>query len=115
MKLGAWGEAKAAGYLKAQGYEILERNFSCRSGELDLIALDRETVVFVEVKTRQSLSFGLPCESITETKKRHLRKTIYFYMMLRGFEGRDMRVDVLELLLKGGSAYIRHIKNALGS
>lgn len=113
MKLGAWGEEKAAVYLKAQGYEILERNFSCRSGELDLVAMDRGTVVFVEVKTRKTLTFGLPSESITETKKRHLRRTIYFYTLLKGLEERDMRVDVVELLLREGSAYIRHIKNAM--
>ena len=112
MKLGAWGEETAAGYLKAHGYRIIERNFSCRIGELDLIALDGDTIVFIEVKTRRSLVYGLPCESITETKKNHILRTIRYYVMVQGIKDRDLRVDVMEVLSKDGSTYVHHIKNA---
>lgn len=112
MSLGTWGEETAAGYLKACGYKIIERNFYCRIGELDLVAMDGETIVFIEVKTRRSLAYGLPCESITETKKYHIRRTIKYYLMIHGLEGIDLRIDIMEILVKNQSTYVRHIKNA---
>lgn len=113
MKLGTWGEDTAARYLKAHGYKIIERNFSCRIGELDIIAMDGNTIVFAEVKTRKNLKYGLPCESITETKKRHILRTAKYYLMIRGIENRDLRVDVLEVLIKDGTSFVHHIVNAI--
>lgn len=112
MKLGTWGEQVAAKYLQAHGYSILEQNFSCRKGELDLIACDGETIVFVEVKTRRSLIYGLPCQSITEQKKQHILQAIKYFVMVRGLENRELRIDVIEILVKDKSAYVHHIKNA---
>jgi len=113
MKLGTWGEDTAAGYLTAHGYKIIERNFSCRIGEIDIIAEDGDTIVFAEVKTRRSMRYGLPCESITDNKKRHILRTIKYYLMVRGIGDRDLRVDVVEILHKEGISYVRHIRNAI--
>ena len=68
-QVGELGEKKAIKYLKENGYKIMQHNFKCRTGEVDIIAMDGKTIVFIEVKTRRSLSYGLPCESVTAAKK----------------------------------------------
>jgi putative endonuclease len=71
--LGAEGEAMAAAWYEANGYEVLARNWRCREGEIDLILRMRRTIVFCEVKTRSSDAFGLPAEAVTRTKRERLR------------------------------------------
>lgn len=71
--LGRWGETMAANTLAGIGYAIIERNWRCSAGELDIVAQDGECIVFVEVKTRQSADFGHPLESITAHKCARLR------------------------------------------
>ncbi len=71
---GQKGEEEAASFLVSKGYKILERNFRTRWGEIDLIARDRSTVVFVEVKTRSDSGFARPEESVTFTKQEHMRR-----------------------------------------
>lgn len=110
--LGKWGEDRAAVYLADHGYEILERNYRCKAGEIDIIAMDGSTLVFVEVKTRCSLACGLPGESVTNTKKQHIRRTARWYVAEHRMEDRDLRIDVMELLVSGGSAYLKHSENA---
>lgn len=114
MKLGDWGEETASRYLNEKGYRILERNFSCRLGELDIIALDRDELVFVEVKTRKDQSYGLPCEAVNAAKIRHLKRMAAYYTTVFSAEQRDARLDVIEILTRNGRAYIRHIKNITG-
>jgi putative endonuclease len=72
MTLGSWGESIAAKFLTRKGYIILERNFRCRLGEIDIIALDRKSIIFIEVKTRRNQKYGLPCEAVNTQKIRHL-------------------------------------------
>ncbi len=72
-ELGRWGEAVAANALRNRGYTILEQNWRCRSGEIDLIAVDGDCIVIVEVKTRRTTQFGHPLESITPRKCVRLR------------------------------------------
>ncbi|MDO4552069.1 MAG: YraN family protein [Bacillota bacterium] len=112
--LGQWGEELAAAWLAERGYRILERNFRCRSGEIDLVALEGDCLVFVEVKSRRSLSFGSPCEGVTGEKRRRLLQTARYYCMLRRPETRLMRMDVVEILRRDGKSYIRHIRDAFG-
>lgn len=114
MTLGEWGENKAAAYLEGLGWTVLERNFRCRIGELDLVAMDGDCLVFLEVKTRRSLSCGLPCESITPEKQRHILRTARYYCMKNLLEGQEMRVDVIEILKYGERAWLRHTRNAFG-
>ncbi|MBD3285946.1 YraN family protein, partial [candidate division WOR-3 bacterium] len=77
--LGKHGEDAAAEFLRKQGYEIITRNFYTRWGELDIIARDGEEIVFVEVKTRTSISFARPEEGVDLRKQDHLRKTAEFW------------------------------------
>ncbi|WP_324823470.1 YraN family protein [Sinanaerobacter sp. ZZT-01] len=112
MKLGKWGEETAASYLLKNGYRILDKNYTCRFGELDLIVQKEKQICFVEVKTRRSLQFGEPCESITKKKQKHIHKSIQVYLMNRKLNNYELRIDVIELLLLDKKIYLRHIKNA---
>lgn len=78
--IGNSGEIRAAKFLEGLGYRIIDRNWHCRFGEIDLVALKGDAVVFVEVKTRANRVFGLPEEAVTQRKLRHIRKTIDFYV-----------------------------------
>ena len=73
LRLGAVGEERAAAWYRGQGYEVLDRNWRCREGELDLVCARAGTVVFCEVKTRSSLAFGHPAEAVTVAKQRKVR------------------------------------------
>lgn len=79
--VGDKGEDIACDFLKKQGYKILERNFRIRGGEIDIVAKDKNYLVFVEVKTRYSYDYGLPVESITPWKIKYLLKTAQFYLL----------------------------------
>lgn len=112
-ELGDFGEERAARLLEQEGYRILERNFRCRTGEVDVVARMKDWIVFVEVKTRRSLIYGLPCEAVTEEKKRRLRRAAAFYMRSRRLECCAMRIDVVELIYQNGGWYCRHLINAV--
>lgn len=111
MKLGDWGEEVASKYLIAKGYEILERNFRCRTGEIDLVTQQQDTLVFVEVKSRRSIDFGVPCEAITAVKRRRLKSAIGYYLLLHPGERILVRVDAVEILVIRGKGYLRHLEN----
>ncbi len=112
MSLGLQGEEVAANYLKNKGYQVLERNFRCKMGEIDIIACIHRTLVFVEVKTRRSLNYGLPCEAVNKTKQVHIKRVAAFYAMKNNVVDITQRIDVVEILYQGQKAYIRHIENA---
>jgi len=112
LDLGAFGEQAAASYLEKQGYHVLERNFSCRVGEIDIIASLGEIIVFVEVKTRKNLNYGLPCESVTSSKKEHIKKAVRYYALRNNLFQNDFRLDVIEIYIKGEKAYIHHMEDA---
>ena len=76
---GKYGEDLACVYLKKAGYKILERNFRIRGGEIDIIAVDKQTLVYVEVKPRSSHRFGLPEEAVTYRKMNFLKRAAKFY------------------------------------
>ena len=114
MSLGRFGEETAECYLIKKGYHILERNFRCRLGEIDIIAADGPVLVFIEVKTRRNQKFGLPCEAINAEKIKHLKRTAAYYMMLSPDEQCDTRFDVIEILIRGGHPYLHHLENVLG-
>ena len=97
-RTGSEYEARAAEYLTAKGYRILEKNFRCRQGEIDLIARDGSYLVFVEVKYRSSLAKGAPAEAVGPLKQRRIRQTAVFYLYSRGL-GLDSpcRFDVVSI------------------
>jgi putative endonuclease len=108
---GQAAEALAAEYLRRRGLSILERNFRCRFGEIDLIARDGETVVFVEVRMRGRSDFGGAAESITARKRERLRKAARFYLSGQRSLPR-CRFDAL--LMSGTNGKIDWIRDAFG-
>ena len=97
-KIGAVYEEQAAEYLQAHGYQILERNFRCRAGEIDLSAREGRTLVFLEVKYRRTDSCGSPAEAVTPGKQRTICQVADYYRMLhRISEKQNIRFDVVAI------------------
>jgi putative endonuclease len=97
--LGPWGEKQAERYLKKRGFRLLERNFLCRSGEIDLIMLDQEqTLVFVEVKTRENEAFGAVESVITQAKKTRMIRAARYFLATHRIQDRPLRFDVVCVL-----------------
>lgn len=96
-ELGKLGEDFAAGLLSAEGYRIVERNFRCRAGEIDIIAEKDGELSFVEVKTRRTLAFGYPAEAVTAEKRRHIRRAAAYYMHTHSVCCRTVRFQVVEV------------------
>ncbi len=94
---GNYGEDLACEYLRKQGYKILERNYRIRGGEIDIVAMDGETLVFVEVKARWSHEYGLPAESVTAWKIKYLVKTAQFYVLKIGWGNKEYRLDFISI------------------
>jgi putative endonuclease len=110
-KKGDYGETAAAGYLQAKGYEIAGTNYRRGSGEIDIIAKDRDCTVFVEVKYRKNLSIGLPREAVTAAKRRAFRSAVNYYIAEHRLYDTDMRIDVVEVS-GAETLHIEHIENA---
>ena len=110
------GEKLAKDFLKKRGYRILEANYRCPKGEIDLIARHKDYLVFVEVRTKRSLEFGIPEESITPTKKERLRAVASYYQQTHGNLPQLWRIDVIavELNQKGKPSRMELIENAVG-
>ncbi|MDD4909133.1 MAG: YraN family protein [Candidatus Omnitrophica bacterium] len=98
--LGRKGEDIAEGFLRRRGCKIIVRNFSCRSGEIDIIAGQGNTTVFIEVKTRCSDEFGLPEESLTPDKISRLRRSAQFYIKNHADPEGNFRFDVISITLR---------------
>jgi putative endonuclease len=114
-RFGDFGERVAASHLEAKGYAILERNWSTREGEIDIIAARGDDLVFVEVRSRQGRSMGLPEESITGRKAAHVRAAAAAYAQQHPDSPPHQRIDVvvLELDAKGRVLRVEQIENAI--
>lgn len=99
---GQSGEDFAVKLLHKSGYKIIDRNFHSRFGEIDIIALDKDTLTFVEVKTRLSYKFGAPQEAVTLRKLYRIRKTAEYYSMLHPNLPKKMRIDVVAIVIENG-------------
>lgn len=110
--LGRHGEALAVKYLKKLSYKILERNYRCPLGEIDIIAKDKNTIVFVEVKTRKSNEIIEPFESIGQKKQAKLRSLAEFYLQEKEIADCETRFDVLSIVQTDKENEIEHIINA---
>ena len=116
QNLGKTGEQLARAYLERRGYEIMACNYRVRSGEIDLIACDADTLVFVEVKTRRGQSHGHPLEAVTPAKQRQLSKVALEYLSRHDSPERPVRFDVVSILLStAGHFEIELMKNAFES
>lgn len=111
-ELGLKGEAIAENYLKKKGYKIITRNFHTRYGEIDIICEKNNTLIFVEVKTRRSSTYGTPEEAITFRKMEHLKKAAFIYMEQVKTFYKELRFDVIGIIIQGENTEINHIKNA---
>lgn len=106
--LGRSGEERAAKHLKDQGLTVLERNYSAPQGELDLVALDGDTLVFVEVKTRTSDSFGAPELAVDRRKQERMVKAALGYLKFKKLHQMPCRFDVVAI----SDGTVQHIRNA---
>lgn len=97
IKIGQSGEKLAGDFLKKQGFKILETNFKSKFGEIDIIALEKDILVFVEVKTRTSRAFGLPEEAINKRKIDHIVRASRYYRTVRKNLPQSERIDVVAL------------------
>lgn len=112
-ELGKSGEAAAVNFLRRKKYRIVTTGFRLFRGEIDIIAYDKQTLVFVEVKTRRNCQFGLPEEAVTAQKQQQLRKIAQGYLSLNNIKNTVCRFDVISLLKEDHNRYrVRHIKNA---
>ncbi|HZN74071.1 MAG TPA: YraN family protein [Micromonosporaceae bacterium] len=110
---GAWGEQRAAAHLVEQGMVLLARNWRCRTGEIDIVARDGETLVFVEVKTRRSETFGPPAAAVVARKVSRLRRLAAEWLATSGLRPPAVRFDVVSVLPRHrGEPYLEHLKDA---
>ncbi len=114
-KLGSEGERAARSYLQSQGYNILECNYRCRYGEIDIVATDGEDMVFVEVRTKRSKSFGTPEESLSKAKQRRLILTSESYLQACEALPDHWRIDLVSVRFSPGTETPRidHMKHAV--
>ena len=93
--LGQSGEQAAADYLETEGFRILARNWRCADGEIDIVAVDRQTLVVCEVKTRSGNRYGTPLESVSRLKRNRLRRLAVRWLAAHGVRFEQVRIDVL--------------------
>jgi len=111
--LGKSGEEAAVRYLKNKKFRIIERNFRFLRGEIDIIAYEGKTLVFIEVKTRKSKEFGLPEEAVTSSKQRQIKRMAQGFLALNNLQDTECRFDVLSLSFNEKTGYqIHHLKDA---
>ncbi len=105
---GVKGEVIASKYLKKNKYKILSTNYTCKLGEIDIVAEKRGVVVFIEVKLRNSLRFGHPREAVTTHKQKKIRMVAQLFLLERKLNNSSIRFDVIDILGEN----ITHIENA---
>lgn len=109
--LGRAGEQAAVEYLESVGFRILDRNWRCAEGEIDIVAVDRHVFVACEVKTRSGTRFGTPLEAVGRTKLRRLRKLAVLWLNAHGIRYELVRVDIVGLVYEGTGGYtIEHLR-----
>ena len=106
--VGNLGEDAACDALRREGCEILARNFRRPTGEIDVVARDRKTVVFVEVKKRSSTRYGSPAEAVNEAKRRRIMRTAALYLAENRLDDAPVRFDIVEVL----PGELRHLRAA---
>ena len=110
QSVGKYGEDRAAEFLVRLGYEIIDRNWRGKSGEIDIIARDRNFLVFAEVKTRTRTGFGHPFEAITAKKIQTMRSLVSQWCHNRNLSSNEVRLDALSVLIVRGRVTIEHLK-----
>ncbi len=111
--LGKQGEKESERYLRKNNYEIIERNFNSKHGEIDIIAKEKNEMVFIEVKTRANKKYGNPIDAITNIKKNHLINAIEYYLYKNNMEDAFIRIDAIEVYKNKEKFIIKHTKNII--
>lgn len=111
FELGIWGEKEAVKFLKKKKYKVIEQNYRCKLGEVDIIARQGAYLVFIEVKTRASNRYGLPMEAVDEQKQRKLLLLALYYQKCKGLLDMPVKFDVVQIL----GDEILLIENAFGA
>ncbi len=113
-RLGRWGEKRCEKFLRRKGLKTLTRNFSCKTGEIDLIMVAPDgTLVFVEVKTRKNEDFSAAEDAITFAKKSRMIKAARYFLQTHNIEDRPCRFDVVTIIVnETAKEEIRHYENA---
>lgn len=106
------GEEIAAEHLVGAGYKILERNFRCPLGEIDIVARDRETLVFVEVRSRRTDNYGSPLESVGFSKQKKLSLVAAYYLNRHGLQEMKARFDVVAVKIRPSQSEVEHVRDA---
>ncbi len=112
IEKGKKGEVLAEKFLKKRGYRILEKNYRTHFGEVDIIARDGKTLVFIEVKARSGTGFGSPLAAVDARKQSHLTAAAGIYMQLNHIEDQPVRFDVVGITGEGARAKIELVRNA---
>jgi len=115
QETGKLGEDEAEKYLIKNNYEMIERNFRCRFGEIDMIAkdLNKKEMVFIEVKTRNNKAYGVPAEAVNFYKRKHIIKSAKYFIRINKLEDEYIRIDVIEVYVsKNAACKINHIEQA---
>jgi putative endonuclease len=112
IRTGKRGEELAAAYLTKAGYRIVERNYRCRFGEIDIVAEEGETLVFIEVKSRRSVAYGEPQLAVSHQKQKKISRIAMHYLQERQFHHRFARFDVVAVKLLPSGNRIEIIPNA---
>ncbi|MFO0794196.1 MAG: YraN family protein [Candidatus Brocadiaceae bacterium] len=112
--VGAQGELLAVKFLKKNGYKILQRNYRCKTGEIDIVGYDHGAIAFIEVKTRFSDVYGPPELAVTDGKKRQIIRVALHYIAGKKIQGFDVRFDVVSIFYPHVEKYptIKLFKNA---
>jgi len=109
--LGRAGEQVAAEYLERAGLRVLDRNWRCADGEIDIVAAERQVLVVCEVKTRSGTRFGTPLEAITRNKRARLRRLAARWLAAHGVLFEEVRIDVIGLIRDASGQYeIEHVR-----
>jgi putative endonuclease len=108
--VGKYGEDRAVEFLTRLDYQIIERNWRGTGGEIDIIARDRDCLVFAEVKTRTRTGFGHPFEAITSQKLQRMRRLVAQWCQARELSGGKVRLDAISVLVVDGRVHIEHLK-----
>ncbi|MCD5413979.1 MAG: YraN family protein [Clostridiales bacterium] len=111
-KIGAYGEEVSEKFLIDKGYKILHTNYKTKIGEIDIIAKKDNVICYIEVKTRRSTKFGMPCEAVNYKKQKIYRMVASRYVKHYANKTVDFRFDVIEVVLKYKKCYLRHLENA---
>lgn len=115
QEVGKWGENLACKYLEENNYKVIERNYYCKQGEVDIIAKDdkKKEIVFIEVKTRSNFKYGNPAEAVNKKKRNHIKKVINYYIYKKHLYNIAIRIDIIEVYIQKQKYKINHIKQIL--